>query len=78
MRFIIRVSDSDSGIDLDEDSFSNNIHNNIIMNIADPENALGIEDSAGEQNTLFSNVLLDSSNGLNIDLDQTRLNITSD
>jgi mannuronan 5-epimerase len=73
-----RVSDSDSGIDLGEDSFSNNIHNNIIMNIADPEDALGIEDGAEEQNTLFSNVLLDSSNGLKIDLDQTRLNITSD
>lgn len=67
-----RVSDSGSGIDLDEDSFNNNIHNNIIMNIADPEDALGIEGDAGEQNTLFSNILLNQSNGLRIDLDQIR------
>ena len=73
-----RVSDSGSGIDLDEDSFNNIIHNNIIMNIADPKDELGIEDNAGEQNTLFSNILIDSSNKLKIDLDQTRLNITSD
>jgi mannuronan 5-epimerase len=72
------VSDSESGIDLDEDSFSNNIHDNIIMDIADPEDALGVEEGAGEHNALFSNVLLDSSNGLKIDLDQTPLNITSD
>jgi mannuronan 5-epimerase len=67
-----RVSDSGSGIDLDEDSFNNNIHNNIIMNIADPEDALGIEGDAGEQNTLFSNILLNPSNGLRIDLDQIK------
>jgi mannuronan 5-epimerase len=72
------VSDSESGIDLDEDSFSNNIHDNIIMDIADPEDALGVEDGAGEHNTLFSNILLDSSNGSKIELDQIRLNITSD
>lgn len=67
-----RVSDSGSGIDLDEDSFNNNIHNNIIMNIADPEDALGIEGDAGEQNTLSSNILLNPSNGLRIDLDQIK------
>jgi hypothetical protein len=42
------------------------------MNIADPEDALGIEGDAGEQNTLFSNILLNQSNGLRIDLDQIR------
>jgi parallel beta-helix repeat protein len=67
-----RVSDSGSGIDLDEDSFNNNIHNNIIMNIADPEEALGIEGDAGEQNILSSNILLNPSNGLRIDLDQIK------
>ena len=72
------ISDSESGIDLDEDSFSNNIHDNIIMDIADPEDALGVEDDAGEHNTLFSNILLDPSNGSKTELDQTRLKITSD
>ncbi|MGH9979799.1 MAG: hypothetical protein ACRD8Z_28750 [Nitrososphaeraceae archaeon] len=69
LRFIIRVSDSGSGIDLDVDSFGNNIHNNTIMNIVDPDDALGIEDGVGEQNTLFSNNLLESNNKKKIDLD---------
>jgi parallel beta-helix repeat protein len=72
------VSDSGSGIDLDKDSFENIVYDNSIVKIDDPEDALGIEDGAGEQNTLFSNFLLDSKNESKIDLDQTRLNITSD
>ena len=46
------------------------------MNIADPEDALGIEGDAGEQNTLSSNILLNPSNGLRIDLDQINITIT--
>jgi mannuronan 5-epimerase len=57
------VSKSGSGIDLDEDSSDNTIHNNIMADIDDPENALGIEDEAGDQNTLNSNILLDSTSG---------------
>ena len=72
------VSDSGSGIDIDKDSFENIVHDNSIVKIDDPEDALGVEDGAGEQNILFSNFLLDSKNGSKIDLDQTRLNITSD
>lgn len=52
-----------------EDSFV--LHDNTIANIDDPEDALGVEDSAGDQNTLFSNVLIDSDNGLTADIDQT-------
>ena len=72
------VSDSGSGIDIDKDSFENIVHDNSIVKIDDPEDAIGVEDGAGEQNTLFSNFLLDSKNGSKIDLDQIRLNITSD
>ena len=64
------VSDSSSGIDLDKDSFENIVHDNSIVKIDDPEDALGVEDGAGERNTLFSNFLLDSKNGSKIDLDQ--------
>lgn len=81
-----RVSDSGSGIDLDEDSFNNNIHNNIIMNIADPEDALGIEGDAGEQNPVFEysskseqwieNRFRSDQYHYHSDLDQ--INITSD
>lgn len=55
------VSESGSGIDLDKESFENIIHDNTILDIEDPENALSIEDDAGDQNTLYSNVLLDSN-----------------
>lgn len=64
------VSNSGSGIDLDQDSTGNSIHNNTLVDIADPEDALGIEDGAESQNSLFSNVLIDSKNGLKIDLNQ--------
>jgi poly(beta-D-mannuronate) C5 epimerase len=64
-----RVSNSGSGIDLDEDSSGNNIHDNTIVNIANSEDALRIEDGAEGQNTLSSNMLMDSKNGSNIDPD---------
>lgn len=62
------VSKSGSGIDLDEDSSDNTIHNNIMADIDDPESALGVEDDAGNQNTLNSNILLDSTSGSKTEL----------
>jgi len=64
------ITDSGSGIDLDTDSFENIIYNNTIVNIEDPEDALGIEDGTEGQNTLSSNVLTDSRNE-SLDLDQS-------
>jgi poly(beta-D-mannuronate) C5 epimerase len=58
------VSDSGGGIDLDKDSFENTIYNNAIVDIEDPEDALGIDEGAEDQNTLYSNVLLDLSSGV--------------
>lgn len=52
------VSDSGSGIDLDEDSFENVVYNNTIINIPDPSEALHLRDGASEQNTLHSNTLI--------------------
>ena len=62
------ITDSGSGIDLDTDSFENIIYNNTIVNIEDPEDALGIDDGAEDQNTLYSNVLLDSNSGSKTEL----------
>jgi mannuronan 5-epimerase len=64
------VSTSGSGIDLDEDSSENMIHDNVIKDIADPAAALDIEDGAETENTLYSNILINSSNGQRISLDQ--------
>jgi parallel beta-helix repeat protein len=55
------ISESGRGVDLDKESFENIIHDNTILDIEDPENALSIEDDAGDQNDLYSNVLLDSN-----------------
>jgi|GEM_PF-439843 poly(beta-D-mannuronate) C5 epimerase len=65
-----RVSDSGSGIEVDEDSSGNSIHDNTIVDIETPEDALGIEDGAESENTLFSNVIIDSKTGSNITLGQ--------
>ena len=62
------VSDSGSGIDLDEDSFENVVYNNTIINIPDPSEALHLRDGASEQNTLHSNTLI-TINGERISLD---------
>jgi mannuronan 5-epimerase len=62
------ITDSGSGIDLDTDSFENIIYNNTIVNIEDPEDALSIDDGAEDQNTLYSNVLLDSNSGSKTEL----------
>jgi parallel beta-helix repeat protein len=61
------VSDSGSGIDLDEDSFENVVYNNTIINIPDPSEALHLRDGASEQNTLHSNTLI-TINGERISL----------
>lgn len=63
------VSDSGSGIDIDEDSFENVIYNNTIINIPDPSEALHLRDGASEQNTLHSNTLI-TINGERTSLDE--------
>jgi mannuronan 5-epimerase len=70
------VSTSGTGIDLDKESSENIIHDNIITDIADPAAALYIEDGAESENTLYSNLLINSSNGQAISLDH-RNNATS-
>jgi parallel beta-helix repeat protein len=62
------VSDSGTGIDIDEDSFDNVVYNNTIMNIPEPTEALYLRDGASEQNTLYSNVLINVG-GQEISLD---------
>jgi hypothetical protein len=62
------VSDSDSGLDMDEDSFDNVVYNNTIINISDPSEALHLRDGASEQNMLYSNTLI-NLNGERIMLD---------
>ena len=64
------VSTSGSGIDLDEDSSENMVHDNVIKDIADPAAALDLEDGAETENTLYSNILMNSSTGQRISLDQ--------
>jgi hypothetical protein len=54
------------------------IHNNTIVDIADPNDALRIEDDAGEQNTLYSNALIDPATGASIDLGQVQDSTSSD
>ncbi|MFY9967106.1 MAG: right-handed parallel beta-helix repeat-containing protein [Nitrososphaeraceae archaeon] len=67
------ITDSGSGMDLDMDSFENIIYNNTIANMEDPEDALGIDDGAEDQNTLYSNVLINES-GQEISLDNINNN----
>jgi poly(beta-D-mannuronate) C5 epimerase len=62
------VSDSGAGIDIDEDSFDNVVYNNTMMNIPEPSEALYLRDGASEQNTLYSNVLINEG-GQEISLD---------
>jgi mannuronan 5-epimerase len=61
------VSDSISGIDLDKESSENIIHDNIIINMP-ALSTVSVEDGAVEQNTLYSNTLI-NSNGQRISLD---------
>jgi parallel beta-helix repeat protein len=62
------VSDSGTGIDIDEDSFDNVVYNNTIINIPEPSEALYLRDGASQQNILYSNVLINES-GEEISLD---------
>jgi mannuronan 5-epimerase len=55
------VSDSDSGLDMDKDSFDNVVYNNTIINISDPSEALHLRDGASEQNMHYSNTLINVS-----------------
>ncbi|MGE5661290.1 MAG: right-handed parallel beta-helix repeat-containing protein [Ignavibacteriales bacterium] len=65
------VSDSGSGIDIDEDSFENLVYNNTIVNIPDPSEAMYLRDGASEQNTLHSNTL--GINGQRMSLDEVEI-----
>jgi mannuronan 5-epimerase len=62
------VATSSTGIDLDAESSENIIHDNVISDIPDPTTALDIENGAETENTLYSNILMNSSNGQVISL----------
>jgi mannuronan 5-epimerase len=61
------VSSSGSGIEVDEDSYDNIIHDNTMIDILDPSDVLSIENGAAEQNRFYSNVLFDMD-GNRVDL----------
>ncbi|MDQ3838579.1 MAG: right-handed parallel beta-helix repeat-containing protein, partial [Thermoproteota archaeon] len=61
------VSSSGSGIEVYEDSYDNITHDNIMIDILDPSDALSVENGAAEENTFYSNVLFDMD-GNRIDL----------
>ena len=62
------ISESGTGIDIDEDSFDNAVYNNTIINIPEPSEALYLREGAAQQNTLYSNILINES-GQEISLD---------
>ena len=71
------VSDSGTGIDIDKESSQNSIHENIIVNIPSVS-ALDAGDEALEQNTLYSNTILKSSEQrINLDQQKPISNATS-
>jgi mannuronan 5-epimerase len=53
------ISSSGSGIEVDEDSYNNMIHDNTMIGIPNPSDALSVENGAAEQNTFYSNLLFD-------------------
>jgi len=55
------VSDSGTGIDIDEDSFDNIVSNNTLINIPEPSEALYLRDGASQRNSLYSNILINES-----------------
>jgi mannuronan 5-epimerase len=61
------ISSSGSGIEVDEDSYNNIIHDNTMIDIPNQSNALFVENGAAEQNTFYSNVLFDTD-GKRVDL----------
>jgi poly(beta-D-mannuronate) C5 epimerase len=70
------VSTSGTGIDLDADSSENVVYDNVIIDMSDPTTALSIEDGAETENTLYSNTLMNSSNGQVISLDEESSTLT--
>ncbi|MGI0044073.1 MAG: right-handed parallel beta-helix repeat-containing protein [Nitrososphaeraceae archaeon] len=62
------VSASGTGIDIDEDSYDNVVYNNTMMNIPEPSEALYLRDGASQQNTLYSNIIINEG-GQEISLD---------
>src|SRR5215208_3042599 len=62
------VIDSEQGINVDSQSHDNIIYNNVIRDIPNLSDALFLEEGTAEQNTLYSNILIDSD-GNKIDLD---------
>jgi mannuronan 5-epimerase len=71
------VSSSGSGIEVNEDSYDNTIYDNLMIDIPNQDDALFIENGAASQNTLYSNILLDS-NGNKIDLRENMQEVSSD
>src|SRR5918996_2422146 len=61
------VSNEDNGIVISE-SHNNEVYNNIIINIPEPSEALYLRDEASQQNTLYSNILINEG-GQEISLD---------
>jgi parallel beta-helix repeat protein len=61
------VSNSGSGIEVDEDSYDNIIYGNIMREIQNPSYVLFIEEEATEQNNFYSNKLV-NTDGQEIDL----------
>jgi mannuronan 5-epimerase len=61
------ISNSGSGIEVSEDSYDNIIHDNTMIGIPNPSDALSVENEAAEQNTFYSNVSLDAE-GNRLDL----------
>jgi parallel beta-helix repeat protein len=62
------VMSSEQGINVDSQSNDNRIYNNIVRDIPNKPDALFLEDDAAAQNTLYSNILIDTD-GSKINLD---------
>ena len=62
------VMSSEQGINLDSQSNDNRIYNNILRDIPNKPDALFLEEDAAGQNTLYSNILIDTDgNKINLD-----------
>jgi mannuronan 5-epimerase len=62
------VMSSEQGINVDSESNDNRIYNNILRDIPNKPDALYLEEDAATQNTLYSNILIDTDgNKINLD-----------
>lgn len=62
------VMSSEQGINVDSQSNDNRIYNNILRDIPNKPDALYLEEDAATQNTLYSNILIDTDgNKINLD-----------